>query len=271
MSKSATIYWSSNIRHLRRRKNLSQDEMAFCLSISRSKLNAHENGQTVNPTVEDLINFSSYFKLSIDNLIKTDLSKLSELKLRELEAGNDIYSTGSQLRILATTVNANNKDHIEYVTHKAKAGYLDGYADPEYINKLPMFSLPHLPSDTKYRMFPTVGDSMFPIPENALVIGKYVDDWNNIKPETPCLVVTKEEGIVFKLVTGNIKKNRSFTLASLNSYYPPYEVSVENVVEIWQFVTYLSDTIPQAEVPMQELSRNMQEIKAALKKMAQKK
>src|SRR5690606_17826512 len=85
MSKSVPNYWATNIRHLRRRKRLSQDEMAFSLNVSRSKLNAHENGQTINPTVEDLVNFSSYFKLSIDNLIKTDLSKLSEVKLRELE------------------------------------------------------------------------------------------------------------------------------------------------------------------------------------------
>ncbi len=271
MPKQPQVYWAINIRHLRRRKNLSQDELAFSLNISRSKLNAHENGQTINPTIDDLLNFSSYFKLSIDNLIKLDLSKLSEVKLRELEAGNDTYTAGTQLRILATTVNTNNRDNIEYVTQKAKAGYLDGYGDPEFINKLPVFNLPHLPVDTKYRMFPTVGDSMFPIPENALVIGKYLDDWNHIKPETPCLVITKDDGIVFKLVTSQIKTNRTLLLASLNSFYQPYEVPVENVVEIWQFVNYLADSIPVAAAPIQELSRDVQEMKAALKKLANKK
>lgn len=271
MPKTLANYWATNIRHLRRRKHLSQDEMAFSLNVSRSKLNAHENGQTINPTVEDLLNFSNYFKLSIDNLIKLDLCKLSELKLRELEAGNDTYSTGTQLRILATTVNANNKENIEFVTQRAKAGYLAGYGDPEFINKLPVFNMPHLPSDTKYRMFPTVGDSMYPIPENALVVGKYIEDWNTIKEETPCLVITKDEGIVFKLVTNKIKNNRTLLLASLNSLYKPYEVPVENVIEIWQFVNYITDTIPAAEVPLQELSRSVQEIRMELKKLAGRK
>jgi hypothetical protein len=112
---------------------------------------------------------------------------------------------------------------------------------------------------------------MFPIPENALVIGKYLDDWNHIKPETPCLVITKDEGIVFKLVTSQIKTNRTLLLASLNSFYQSYEVPVENVVEIWQFVNYLADSIPVAAAPIQELSRDVQEMKAALKKLANKK
>jgi len=271
MPKTNQNFWALNIRHLRRRKRLSQDEMAFSLGISRSKLNAHENGQTINPTIEDLLNFSGHFKLSIDNLIKTDLSKLSEIKLRELEAGNDIYTTGTQLRILATTITTENKDNIEFVSQKAKAGYLAGYSDPEYINKLPVFTMPHLPQDRKYRMFPTVGDSMYPIPENALVVGRYVDDWNSIKDETPCLVITKDEGIVFKLVTNKIKNHRTLHLASLNSLYKPYEVPVENIIEIWQFVNYITDTLPQAEVPLQELSRDVHAIKMELKKLADKK
>ena len=77
MPKIIANHWANNIRHLRRRKHLSQDEMAFNLGVSRSKLNAHENGQTINPTVNDLVSFSNYFKLSIVNLIKTVLAKLS--------------------------------------------------------------------------------------------------------------------------------------------------------------------------------------------------
>jgi transcriptional regulator with XRE-family HTH domain len=271
MSKMNRSFWSSNLRYLRKRKALSQDEMAFTLGISRSKLNAHENGQTINPTVEDLLNFSSYFKFSIDNLIKVDMTKLSETRLRELEAGNDIFTTGTQLRILATSVNAQNKENIEFVSQKAKSGYLSGYSDPEYINKLPVFNMPHLPQNRKFRMFPTTGDSMFPIPENALVIGKYVEDWNGIKDGTPCIIITSEDGIVFKIVTNKIKQDRKLLLSSLNSLYQPYEIAVENVVEIWEFVNYISDTIPQAEVPIQELSKNMHEFKMVLKKLMEKK
>ncbi len=265
---TVTSYWATNIRFLRNRKKLSQDELAGTLGISRSKLNAHENGQTQNPTVEDLVNFSAYFKLSIDSMLKVDLSKISELKLRELEAGNDAYMTGSKLRVLATTVDANNREQIEFIPQKAKAGYLAGYSDPEYISNLPVFSLPHLPKDRKFRMFPTSGDSMHPIPENSMVIGNYVEDWFSIKDETPCIVITQDEGIVFKLVTNQAKKNKTLLLQSLNKSYAPYEVPVSGVLEIWQFVNYVADTVPQPEVPLQDMARTLNEIKADLKKLS---
>lgn len=265
------FYWASNIRFLRNRKKLSQDEMAFILGISRSKLNAHENGQTRNPTVEDLISFSAHYKMSIDSLLKVDLSKLSESKLKDLESGNDVFITGGKLRILATTIDSQNNEHIEYVPLKARAGYLSGFSDPEFISQLPLFSMPHLPKDRKFRMFPTTGDSMFPIPENSLVIGNYLEDWNSIKDETPCIVVTKDDGIVFKLVTNQLKKNKTLLLRSLNTNYEPYEVNVGDVLELWKFVNYISDSIPEAEAPLREMSKSINEIRAELKKLAGKK
>ncbi|HRO41676.1 MAG TPA: helix-turn-helix domain-containing protein [Flavipsychrobacter sp.] len=266
-----TCYWPSNIKLLRRRLALNQEELAAELNISRSKLNAHENGQTVNPPVEDLFRFSDYFRISIDALLRTDLSKLKEQQLIELQSASNDFITGKKIKILATTVDADNNDNIEFVPQKARAGYLAGFSDPEFISKLPVFHLPHLPKDKKFRMFPTSGDSMYPIPENSLVIGKYLEDWLSIKDETPCIVITKDEGIVFKLVTNLISTNRTFLLRSLNSIYQPYEVNVADILEVWGFVNYISDSLPQSEIPLQEMSRSLYEIKVELKKLAEKK
>lgn len=250
---------------------MNQEEFSQKLDISRSKLNAHENGQTVNPTVEDLIRFSEYFGLSIDSLIKVNFSKLSPTKFKELEAGNDAYATGTKLRVLATTVDANNNEQIEFVSQKARAGYLSGYGDPEFIQKLPVFSLPHLPKDRKFRMFPTIGDSMFPIPENAYVIGNFIEDWKNISSGTPCIVVMKDDGIVFKIVHNRIKQNKTLLLESLNKIYEPYEVNVADIIEVWQFVNYISDTLPEAETSLEELAKYVREIKVEIGKIVAKK
>lgn len=268
MSKTAVSCWAGNIRFLRNRKKLSQDELATRLGITRSKLAAHENEQTVNPTIEDLIRCSSFFKISIDNLIRTNLSRLSELKIRELEAGNDAYATGAKIRILATTVDSSDREHIEYIPQKAKAGYLAGYNDPEFISSLPVFSLPHLPSDRKFRMFPTTGDSMYPVPENAFVIANYVEDWTQLKDKTACIVITRSAGIVFKLVSVRLQGERCLLLESLNPAYPPYEVPVADILEVWRFVNYLTDTLPSPEMPLQEMSRSLHEIKQTLRTLA---
>src|SRR3546814_6005241 len=46
----------------------------------------------------------------------------------------------ASVRVLSITVDGDDKENIELVPVKASAGYLNGYADPEYIAELPKFS-----------------------------------------------------------------------------------------------------------------------------------
>src|SRR5437763_4356529 len=112
------MYFNNNIKLLRARRNRTQDVVANELGISRSTLNSYENGSIKNPTLDALLSFSKYFKMSIDTLVKVDLSKLSQFQLTELEKGTDVYVTGSKLRVLATTVDSDNKENIEVVPLK---------------------------------------------------------------------------------------------------------------------------------------------------------
>ena len=116
------MYFNSNIKLLRQRRKLTQDMVAGELGISRSTINSYENGSVQNPTLEALVSFSKFFKMSLDTLVKIDLSRVSEFQLSELERGHDVFVTGAKLRVLATTVDSNNKENIEVVPIKAKAG-----------------------------------------------------------------------------------------------------------------------------------------------------
>ena len=246
------IFFHSNIRLLRERRKLSQEELASRLEMTRNKLQALESGKTVNPSAADLVAFSEFFKVSIDSLMKVDLSKLGELKLQDLLSGNDVYMRGTNIRVLAITVDKTNLENTEYVPVKAKAGYRSSYNDPEFIAKLPKFSLPNLPPDGTYRMFPTTGDSMLPIPEGSDVIAQYAQDWKNIKPDTPCIVILAgEQDFVFKLVT--IQKDRKLLLKSLNKAYEPYTVDAKDVLEIWKYYKHQTGILPQPETKLEEL------------------
>ncbi len=259
------IFWADNVKFLRNRKKLSQESMAESLKISRSKLNAHENGHTVNPPVEDLFRFSDYFKISIDALLKIKLAQLGELKLRELEAGNDVYMAGGNIRVLAITVDKNDRENVEYVPVKAKAGYKAGYNDPEFIASLPKYSFPDLPRNGTFRMFPTVGDSMLPIPEGSDILARYVQDWTNIKAGTLCIIIFKgEQDLVFKKVT--MQGEGILLLESLNEAYKPYTETAENVLEIWQFERLLSKDIPERATDLDELKSMIMDLKKEMKK-----
>jgi transcriptional regulator with XRE-family HTH domain len=251
---------SNNLRFLRMRRQRTQDVVANDLGVTRSTLNNYESGAVVNPTLELLVRFSKYFKVSIDTLVKIDLTKLGESQLSELERGNDVYITGSRLRVLATTIDSMNKENIELVNHKARAGYRSGYADPDFIKKLPTFQLPILFNDRKYRMFQVSGDSMNPIPDKSWVIGEYLENWYDIKDGQAYIILTVDDGIVFKLVNNHLRKKKSMELVSLNEEYKPYEVHANEVKEVWKFCNYISDEIPSADLNKTDLVKAIQHI-----------
>jgi transcriptional regulator with XRE-family HTH domain len=257
------VFFPTNIKFLRNRKNLSQEQVAKLLGITRSKVNALENDQTKSAQWEDLLNFSAFYKISIDSLVKVDLSKLGELKLRELESGNDVYMTGTKLRVLSITVDKNNKENLEYVPVKAKAGYRAGLNDPEYIASLPKFFLPNLPKGATFRMFPTTGDSMLPIPEGSDIVCRYIENWSTLKPKTLCIAILKgEQDFIFKQVT--LQEN-GLLMESLNKAYEPYVVPISEVLELWEFYSYQTREIPETQTDLAALTKAVKEMQEDLK------
>jgi transcriptional regulator with XRE-family HTH domain len=263
------MYFTSNIKILRKRKGRTQDEVAFALKLKRSTLSGYENG-VAQPGIEVLIAFSGYFNMSIDTLLKMDISRLSESQLGELERGYDAYIKGSNLRVLTTTVNAKNTENIELVPEKAKAGYTTGYADPEYIGELPVFTLPFLSDKRKYRTFQLKGDSMLPIPDGSWVTGEFLQDWMNIISGNAYIVFTMNDGIVFKVVENSIRTDGKLILYSLNSLYEPYEVHISEVKEIWKFVNYISSELPDPVIPEKQLIQTVAGMKKDLERIKNK-
>ncbi len=254
------MYFASNIKFLRRRRGRTQDDVASALQMKRSTLSGYENG-VAQPGIDALVAFSGYFNISLDTMLKVDLTHLSESQLGELERGYDAYIRGSNLRVLTTTVAPDNRENIELVNEKAKAGYTTGYADPEFIGDLPLFNLPFLSRDRKYRTFQLRGDSMLPIPDKSWVTGEFLQDWRGIRSGKAYIILTVSDGIVFKVVENNIEKSGRLTLYSLNPLYEPYEVHVNDVREIWKFVNYISDELPDPVLPEKQLMRTVASMK----------
>src|SRR5512133_1956513 len=260
------MYFASNIKFLRRRRGRTQDDVASALQMKRSTLSGYENG-VAQPGIDALVAFSGYFNISLDTMLKVDLTHLSESQLGELERGYDAYIRGSNLRVLTTTVAPDNRENIELVNEKAKAGYTTGYADPEFIGDLPLFNLPFLSRDRKYRTFQLRGDSMLPIPDKSWVTGEFLQDWHGIRSGKAYIILTVSDGIVFKVVENNIETSGRLTLYSLNPLYEPYEVHVNDVREIWKFVNYISDELPDPVLPEKQLMRTVASMKHDLNQL----
>ena len=139
------MYFNSNIKFLRKHRRHTQDDIAFALNMKRSTLSGYENGVS-EPNLEALVAFSKYFGIAIDTLVKVDLSGISPSQLSQLERGYDVHLKGSNLRVLATTVNNDNTENIELVSEKAKAG---GAADVHDALPLARPQIPHLPNQRR--------------------------------------------------------------------------------------------------------------------------
>lgn len=257
-------YFSSNIKLLRKRLGRTQDDVAFSLGMKRPTLSGYENG-VAQPGLEAMIAFSRYFKVSIDTLVKVDLSTLAESELSQIERGYDVFITGGKLRVLATTVDSDNEENIELVNETAKAGYRSGFADPEFIRVLPVFQLPFLSKDRKYRAFQVNGDSMLPIPDKSWVIGEFVQNWLSIRSGYPYIILTMDDGIVFKIAENRLKEADKLILNSLNPLYEPFEVHAKDVREIWRFVYFFSSEIPEPNLPKDDLVQTVKAIQKEVK------
>lgn len=240
------MYFSSNLKVLRKRKKRTQDDVAFALKVPRPTYSGYENGVSM-PGIDTLIKLSDYYSVGIDSLLRLDFSQMTESQLRLIESGNDAYIKGSNLRVLQSTVDKTNEENIELVNIKAKAGYTRGFADPEYIKVLPIFQLPFLSKDKKYRTFQISGDSMLPIPDGSYVTGEFIQNWYSLKDGDACVILTLDDGIVFKCIENKLKNLNKLGVYSLNKEYEPYSIDAADIKEIWKFVNYISPEIPLVE------------------------
>lgn len=240
-------FFSKNLKCLRKQVGKTQEEVASDLRIKRPTYSGYENNVAF-PNIEALLALSEYFNISIDLLLKKELDILTQEELKKLLQDSQ-YTKGNKLRVLATTVDSDNNENIELVHLKASAGYTKGFADPEFIKVLPTFQMPFLSKDKKYRTFQISGDSMLPIPDKSYVTGEFVQNWHMIRNRQPYIVVTLNEGIMFKILENQIETTQKLILHSLNPLYEPYAIHVNEVTEVWKFVHYISSALPEPNLP----------------------
>tara|TARA_B100000963_G_C22508332_1_gene617079 strand:+ start:275 stop:1051 length:777 start_codon:yes stop_codon:yes gene_type:complete len=215
---------TKNIRHLRKLKGLTQEQLSEELQTTRSKIGSYEEGRS-EPPIQMLINFSKYFKLPIDVLVKNDLTYAKDSSFIEV---------GNQRVLFPITVNEENEDLIEIVPAKASAGYLLGYDDPEYIQQLEKIKLPFLPTG-KHRAFPIKGDSMLPLKDGSFVVAKFVENVLDVKNGRTYVVVTANDGMTYKRIYNQIEERNSLWLSPDNRDYQAYHVPITEVLELWEF------------------------------------
>jgi transcriptional regulator with XRE-family HTH domain len=247
---------SKNIAHLRHLRGISQEALATDLNITRSRLSSWEEHRA-EPPIDLIVQLADYFTVSIDSLLKIDLTKVNDLR--------DLLKIGGNRILFPVMVDSDGKDLVELVPVRASAGYLQGFSDETFIESLPRISLPFTDVG-KFRGFPIQGDSMPPLESGAYVIGKYVEDVADIRDGKTYVVLTQNDGLVYKRLYNKIEQDGTIHLHSDNKAYYPYQIKPEEVFELWSFVCSLNPT----DSPISDLVYNaIQNIQADVVELRQ--
>jgi len=241
-----------NLKYLRKLRGWTQEEFANKLHIKRSLIGAYEE-ERADPRLDVLEIVADMFKLSLDELLLKDISNTSD----------NYMAKRRQQKMMSA-----DRNLIHFVPVKAAAGYLASYADNEFIDELNTFTLPML-SGGHYRAFEIIGDSMLPTPSGSIIVGEKIEGPADIKNSQAYIVVSRNEGIVYKRVEKNNKTKNKLTLVSDNPQYQPYQVNTEDVVELWAAQMVISKVSLQQRWDMNSLAsmvNNLQSQVSTLKK-----
>ena len=254
LNKLVMSFAGKNLRYLRRLRGWTQEEFANKLKIKRSLVGAYEE-ERAEPRLEVLQNICSIFKLSLDDLFLKDLTDEKTgtyLDKRRLMKMN----TETELR------------QIQFVPVKAAAGYLAGYADPEFLDELNTFTLPML-APGHYRAFEIVGDSMLPTPSGSVIVGEKVETIEEVKTSNAYIVVSKNNGIVYKRINRSSRVKNKVMLVSDNPQYEPYPINMEDIIELWKAQMIITKATTQQRWDVGQIAgmvNTLQEQVSSLKK-----
>src|SRR5690606_19042573 len=252
---------ANNLKYLRKKKRLTQQQFADEMGIKRASVGAYEE-RRAEPKYELLKKIADFYNLTMGELANDEIND----KWRPRPRGD-----AANVRVLSVTVDGDDRENIELVPVKASAGYLNGYADPEYIAELPKFSLPMFRQGT-YRAFEIKGDSMLPLQPGSIVIAEYVENWSEIKPGQTYVVISRDEGVVYKRIAFKYKEEKGLKLVSDNKSYEPYWVAADDILEVWKAKAYISTQLPEPtpEPTMETLTAMMTQMQKTISTVVEK-
>ena len=223
-------YAGKNLKYIRKQREWTQEEMANQLQIKRSLVGAYEE-ERAEPRLEVQEAICALFNISLEEFLFQDLSQI----------GNDAAESSGGMsyldrrRSMKMDKSSSAAPIVPFVPVKAAAGYLAGYADPEFLDELNTFTLPMLaPGD--YRAFEIIGDSMLPTPSGSVIVGEKIDSIKEVKNSNTYIVVSNADGVVYKRIITNDDNKEKLTLLSDNPLYEPYQVNSQDIVEVWKAV-----------------------------------
>jgi len=150
-----------------------------------------------------------------------------------------------------------NRQTIELVRQQQVSDYLFKYTQPEYLNKLPVFQLPMLPTG-KYRAFEVGDDFAFP---GAVLIGKLISNWIDLIDGQQYLLVTSSKGVLYRRVYNQVKIKGVLLLSSDKAGISSFEMP--------EAQAFISLQMPAPTVSLDRINQLVSDLQQELERLKQ--
>lgn len=242
---------NERIRQILFSEKIANKDVAEWLGMTSSRLSQKLKDE-IWDSVEELKKISEKTGYRLDWIVtgngdpKEELAQMSivsepSIALVKEKSNTAEYLKGSVVRPITVTVDRQGKELVSYVPVKAQAGYMRGYADAHYIEKLPAFTLPALTNHNTYRMFEVDGPSMQQLggkglKQGDIIIAQYVEDILAMK-DNLVYVVVSTEGVAIKRVINRLKNMEDpmliMTSDNKGGDHPTYSLKPKEIKEVW--------------------------------------
>ena len=232
-----------NIKEIRQLYNLTQQEFATALGITRELVNKMEKGKSgVSRATSALVR-----------------QFMQERKSENYSQGHDevefygVPHKNPPQPYLEQRLEKKNQPApylVPRVGIKAQAGYIKGYEQVDYVDTLEQYSLPPgvNPTGAIWRYFEVDGESMEPTLYSGDVILASMlphEDWNDIRNYCVYVILTEDQLLVKRVYR---KSAAEWILISDNeASFPQLPIDITKIKQVWTFRRHIRSRLPQKD------------------------
>ena len=175
------------------------------------------------------------------------------------ESSQSDFLSGKYLRTLSVTVNQYQQVLIDFISASVLSEYPLRCRDLHFLEPLPKFQLPFLPEGFFYRAFELL---VAHDTKRTIVVARFVPNWFNVNAENTYVVVTQKDGVLCSRVINNISTKGILNLRLDESIGSRKNIIADEIIEIWEAVTFINSNPPQSEPSLMRLQQMILEMQS---------
>lgn len=225
-------FFGRNIKKIRNAKKISQTSFADLFKLKRGSIGAYEEGRA-EAKIDTVIEIANYFKLSLDQLLK------KELTINEIYHLNELSQ-----KIEKSKKNAIEEASIPVVLEANKKDFIHKFDDINFLSGLQSIKIPGLLPDSF--AFEYTGNSL--LTDYAGIIAGDICvtvKFDLVRLGQPAnnqlfVVLTSEDLLFGRIVSGTPEIHISFDNPACEDIF----IEASQVIKIWRVYKIITSTIP---------------------------